>query len=818
VYPLGVTSLIQDLRFSLRMLMKTPAFSSAAILTLALAIGANAAIFSVVHAVLLRPLPFKDPSRLVWVWSKRVDRDKAPFNLPDFIDYRDRDRSCDAIAGMAYWSADLTGTGDAERIQGLRVSANLFALLGVEAAVGRTLVPEDDRPGAARVVVLTDGLWHRRFGGDHSLIGRSLVLDGSAYAVVGVLPAEFLFPIREAEFAAALAPDTDPLRTVRTSVNFLKPVARLKPTVTLEQAQEEMTAVAKELQREYPDANARKAAVKLVPLAEEIVGTFRAALWALFGAVGGVLLIACANLASLVLARGTVRRKEMAIRQAAGATRVRLVRQLLTESLVIGALGGGLGTVLAAEAVRLLVAVAPVDLPRLGQVDLNDTVLAFTVGISLLSSVLFGLLPALLVSRTNLTEELKDGGRGSSEGKDRRRARTALVTAEVALALMLLIVAALFGRSFANIQAVRPGFDPDRVLSTRISLPPARFATNDSILSYQRLAVAGVNALPGVQSAGAISLLPVSGLIAQIPFIIEGRPTPNAQVPSAQYRLVTEAYFQTMRIPLRSGRLISEWDTATTSAVILVNETLAHRFFGALDPVGKRLMLHDTNTEPRTAEIVGVIADVKQLGLDAEPTSDIYVPYAQVPKEQFAWATSNMFWVVRTQGDVLGLSEQIRHELQHADLQVPISGLRTMNQYLSSSVAPRRFNLSVLGIFALAAVLLAGTGIYAMLSYSVSLRSHEMAIRAALGAERRDILMLVVGQGLRPAWFGVIVGVGGALVLTRALSSLLFGLSPTDPETFVIVSIGLVIVALAACIVPGLRATRTAIAGSSRVS
>jgi predicted permease len=809
-------SLTQDLGFSLRMLAKTPAFSSAALVTLALAIGANAAIFSVVHAVLLRPLPFTDPNRLVWVWSKRVDRDKAPFNLPDFIDLRDRNRSCEGVAGLAYWSADLTGTGDPERIQGLRVSANLFALLGVDAAAGRTLAVADDRPGAARVVVLTDGLWRRRFGADHSLIGRSLVLDGSPYTVVGVLPPEFLFPIREAEFAAALAPDTDPLRGVRTSVNFLKPVARLKPTVSLEQAQEEMTAVAKELQREYPAANARKAGVKVVPLAEEIVGAFRAALWALFAAVGGVLVIACANLASLVLARGAVRRKEMAIRLAAGATRVRLVRQLLTESLVIGALGGVLGTLLAAQAVRLLVALAPVDLPRLRQVELDGPVLAFTVGLSILSSVLFGIIPALLVSRTNLNEELKAGGRGSSEGKDRRRARTLLVTAEVALALMLLIVAALFGRSFANIQAVHPGFDPDHVLSARISLPPSRYATSDSILGYQRQALAGVDALPGVESAGAVSLLPVSGLIAQIPFTIEGRPTPDAQVPSAQYRLVTEAYFQAMRIPVRRGRPFSEWDMAATSAVIIVNETLARRFFDVQNPVGHRLMLDDTNAAPRTAEIVGVIADVTQLGLDAEPTPDIYVPYSQVPRDQIAWATSNMFWVVRTKGDVLGLAEQVRHELVRADPQLPISGLRTMDQYLASSVAPRRFNVSVLAIFGLAAVLLAATGIYAMLSYSVSLRGHEMAIRAALGAGRRDILILVVGQGIRPALAGVVVGMAGALVLSRGLSSLLFGLSPTDPGTFVSVSVGLVAVSLTACIVPGLRATRAARAGVSR--
>lgn len=798
--------------------MKSPGFSIAAILTLAVTIGANVAIFSVVHAVLLRQFPFKDPDRLVWVWSRQTGRDRVPLNVPDFIDYRDRNTTLEYIAGIAPWSANLVHEGDPERIQGLRVSANLFALLGVDAALGRSLVPEDDRPGAPRVVVLTDGLWQRRFGADRTVLGRGLVLDGAAYTVVGVLPPQFFFPIRDAELAAPLSADTDPLRSVRNSVSFLRAVARLKPLVSRARAEEDMTAVAKQLQLEHPDANARKTAATVVPLAEEIVGGFRAALLALLAAVAGVLLIACTNLSGLMLARGSARRKEMAIRLASGATRSRLIRQLLTESALLGVLGGGLGVLVAAQGVNLLVRLAPADLPRLKEVGLDGAVLLFTIGISLLSSVFFGIVPALLVSRANLNEELKDGGRGSSEGRDRRRVRALLVAGEVALALVLLVVVGLFGRSFANVQAVRPGFDSQHVLSARLSLPRSQYDSRDRIVGFQRMLLTGVERLPEVESAAAISLLPLSGLIARIPFTIEGRPIPRAEVPSAQYRLVTERYFQTMRMPLRLGRNFGDRDTASTQPVVIINETLNRRFFGARNRVGDHLLLDDANDGPRTAEIIGVVGDVKHLGLDADPTPDIYLPYSQIHKDQIALATGNMFWVVRTHGDPHGLAAAVRQEMQQVDPQVPIASLRTMDQYLSASVAPRRFNLSLLAVFAFAAILLAATGIYAMLSYSIAQRAHEIAIRAALGARRRDILALIIGQGLRPALIGVGVGLVAAFAVTRTLTGLLFGLTPTDPATFGAVSIGLALVASAACIVPAVRASQAVVSSSSRIS
>lgn len=795
------------------MLLKNPGFSLAAILTLALTIGATVAVFSVVHAVLLRQLPFKDPDRLVWIWSKQTGRDKAPWNVPDFIDVRDRDRSLDGLAGIGTWSANLLESGDAERIQGLRVSANLFAVLGVDAALGRTLVAEDDRPDASRVVVLTDGFWRRRFGGDRAILGRTLMLDGAGYTVVGVLPPPFFFPVRDAELASPLRPDVHPLHTVRNSLSFLRVVARLAPTVSRSRAEEQLTAVARQLQREHPEANARKAGATVVPMAEEIVGSFRAALLALMAAVGAVLLIACANLASLALARGSARRKEMAIRLASGATAARLVRQLLTESALLGAIGGALGTLLAGWGISLLVTLAPADLPRMTEIRLDGAVLAFTLGTSVLSCLLFGIVPALLASRTNVNEEMKDAGRGSSEGRGRRRARTLLVTTEVALALVLLIVVGLFGRSFANIQAVRPGFESGNVLSARLSLPQPRYDSRERIVGFQRELLTRVARLPGVQSAGMISILPLSGLLSRIPFTVDGRPVPRADVPSAQYRLVTAGYFETMRVPVRRGRPFGEQDTALTAAVVIVNETLAGRLFGAGDPLGAHLLLHDTDSAPRSAEIVGVVGDTKHLGLDADPTSDVYVPYSQLHDDVIALAAGNMFCVVRTGNQPLAMAGPVRHEMQQVDSAVPIGGLRTMDQYLSASVAPRRFNVSVLGAFAAAAVLLAATGIYAMLSYSISQRAHEMAIRAALGAQPRDILALVVGQGIRPAVIGVGLGLAGAVAVTRTLSGLLFGLSATDPATFALVPVGLLAVALTACVVPAVRATRIAVRG-----
>jgi predicted permease len=803
----------QDLRYSIRMLRKAPGFSVAMIFTLALTIGANAAIFSVVQAVLLRQLPFEEPDRLMAIWSRRVDGSRGPLNIPDFIDVRDRNRTFEQFAGFAAWSPSLTSQGDAERLPGVRTTANVFRVLGVSAAVGRTLVPDDDRPGAGRVVVVTDGLWRRRFGGELAIVGRSILLDGVPYTVVGVLPPGFFFPIRDAEIATPFVLDGDPLRAARGSVNFVRMVARLKPGITRASAEDDVTSIARQLQAEHPQENARKNGGIVVPFADDLVGPVRPALLALLAAVVGVLLIACANLASLLLARGATRRQEMAIRLATGATRRRLVRQLLTETTVFGIAGGGLGLAIAVVGVRLLVAIAPADLPRLNEVAIDGGVVAFTAGLSLLSGIVFGTLPAVVISRANLSDALKADARGVSEGRDRRRTRGGLVAAEVALALLLLIAVGLLARSFLNVLAVRPGFDPRHVLTARLSLPRVRYDAPEKVAAYEERLLASLVELPGVESAGAVSLLPLNGQVVQVPFTPADRGIPRERVPYAQYRIATPGYFHAMGIPIVRGRSFDARDTSTMPAVVVINESLARRFFPDRDPIGARLSFDDTNSGPRVAEIIAVVGDVKQLALDSPTTMDLYVPYAQLHADAIPLATANMFWVIRTQGRKQGepavYGEAVRQKMQAVDSLVPIVAVRGLDQQLSASMAPRRFNMLVLSVFALAALVLATSGIYATLSYSVSQRAREIAIRLALGAQRRDILWLVVMQGLTPAVIGVLVGLAAAVALTRSVASLLFEVSPTDPATFAALAGVLLLVAFVACIIPGLRATRT---------
>ncbi|HEV3458651.1 MAG TPA: ABC transporter permease [Thermoanaerobaculia bacterium] len=526
--PDRMRALVQDLRYGIRVMVKAPAFSAGVIATAALAIGANAAIFSVAHAVLLRQLPYRHPERLAWVWSRQTAREKGPFNIPDFVDVRDGNHVLERLSAMTPWNATLAGTGEPERVQGLRVSADLFDTLGVDAAVGRTLRPEDDRPGAARVVVLTHGMWARRFGADPRILGAKLVLDDEPFTVVGILRPAFFLPLRDAELAAPLVLDADPRRRVRSSVAFLRAVGRLRPGTSLARARDTLTAIAARLQREYPDTNARKIGVTLVPIGDEIVGGYRAALLALMAAVGGLLVIACANLANLTLARGSARATAIATRLALGATRGRLARQLLTESMVLAVAGGIGGAAAAAAGVRALLALAPADLPRLHEIAVDRTVLLFTLATTIAAGIAFGLIPAFVVSRTDLGQALKDGARGASDGPRGRRARHGLVATEVAIAVVLSIVVGLFARSYANLQAVRIGFDPSGAVAARIALPSSRYAAPRSIAAYQRRVLASVLALGAVESAGAVSLLPLAGWDARVDFTVAGRARPSA--------------------------------------------------------------------------------------------------------------------------------------------------------------------------------------------------------------------------------------------------------------------------------------------------
>ena len=798
----------QDVRYGLRTMLRQPVFTGVAVLALALGIGGNTAIFSLVNAILLRQLPFRQPEQLVWVSARRADSGKYPFTLPDFIDYRDQNRSLDGIAAFANWSVNLTDRGDPERLQGLRISANSFQMLGVEAVVGRALLPADDTPGQERVVVLSHGLWQRRFGADPQMVGKTLTLNGAGYTVVGILPPQFFFPIREAELAIPLAPDADPWRGVRTSVNFLRALARLKPGVTREQAEADLTAVAQRLRRQYPVANAQKLGVTLSPLHEEVVGNFRLALWVLLGSVGVVLLMTCVNLANLALARGVARHREMAIRTALGATRRRLVRQLATESLLLAGLGGAAGLLLASYGVDLLLALGPASLPRAAEVGVDFRVLGFTLALSILAGVAFGLAPAWQATRVDLHDELKESGRGGAGGARQNRARGLLVVSEIALSLVLLVGAGLLAKSFFRLQSVDPGFEARNVLVIRLSLPKAQYPNRAAATAFYEKLRPRLSSLPGVETVGVVHALPLSGVFASIPFTIEGRATAPDEALRADYRLVSTGYFRALRIPLLAGREFSEGDTALTGSVAMISRSLAHRYWPSGNPLGAHLMIDDNDQGPRPVEIVGVVGDVKHLSLDEEPAPHIYLPIHQAHEDAVVWLTNNQYWLLRTVVDPSTLAAAARREIQAVDREVPASSIRTMDQYLAASVAPRRFNLWLLTVFAGAALVLAGTGLYGVISCGVAQRRREIGIRMALGAQARDVLKLVIGQGMAMALGGVALGLLAALGLTRLLTSLLFSVSSTDPPTLLATAGLLMFVALLACWIPARRAMR----------
>jgi putative ABC transport system permease protein len=800
-----------DLKHGIRGLLQSPGFTAAAVLILGVGIGANAAIFSMVNAVLLRDLPFRDPDRLVWVWIATKDRDRYPLSIPDFMDYRREARGLTDLAAVAGWPANLTGPEETERLQGARVGGNLFALLGATPALGRTLRPEDDRE-AARVVVLTHGLWQRRFGGDPAILGKALRLNGDSYAVVGVMPPRFFFPLAEAELAIPLAAEHDPWRLDRRSVNFLRVVARLRDGVTPAQAEAEMSGIARRLQKTYPASNATKAAINIRPYHEEVTGNYRLALWVILGAVGFVLLIGCANLAGLLLVRAASRRREMALRVALGATRGRLLRQLLTESLLLSSAGGVLGLVLSAWGLQALVALCPATLPRADTIGLDGRVLLFTLGVSALTGLLFGIGPAMRGSRVDPNRDLKDG-RGPAGGAPDGGARDLLVAAEVALAMVLLAGAGLYVRSFARLQGIDPGFDAENVLVARLSLPRQKYARPEALAQFHDRLLPRLRTLPGIESVGVISILPLSTPIATADFWVADRPVDPEQVQAAHYRMISPDYLRTLRIRLVRGRSLTERDDARRPPVVLVNETLAARYFPREDPVGRHLMIDDADAGPRAAEIVGVVADVRHQGLDAEPVLDVYVPHLQVHADTAVWLANNQFWVLRAAAPGMALenaafARAVRREVAAVDREVAASDIRPLEAYVADSIGLRRFNLRLVAIFAATALMLAAMGLYGLVAYSVGRRTREIGIRVALGARRGDILGLILGAGLRVLAIGMGAGLCGALALTRLLQGLLFGVRPHDPATFAAVAGVLGAVALLASWIPARRAAR----------
>ncbi len=799
-----MNTLLQDLRYGARMLLKSPGFTVVAVLALALGIGANSAIFSVVNAVLLRPLPFPEPARLVRLGagSRGEPTARGVFSFPDYKDVQAQAQTLEYVAGYLNSGTVLTGEGEEPmRILGADVAADYFPLLGVQPELGRVFTRAEDQPGAA-VVVISHGLWQRRFGARPNVLGQQLKMGSTNATIIGVMPAGFEYPFRaeHQDFWAPLNGHPTPDREQRDE-HSLPVIARLKPGVTVEQARAELATLARRFEQQYPASNTA-VTITAASLHADLTRDVRPALFILLGAVGFVLLIACANVANLLLARAASRSKEIAIRTALGASRWRIVRQLLVESLLLAIVGGGLGLLLAMWGVDLLVAASPANIPRVQQVGLDGRVLAFTLLLSALVGIAFGLVPALHASKPDLNDALKEGSRGSTESLRRNRVRSLLVVAEVALSLMLLIGAGLLLKSFMRLVQTDPGFDASHVLTLDIPLGRQRYATPEQQTDFFRRLVERTKSLPGVAAAGIVNDLPLSGNGDNYTFQIAGRPAaPPGAEPIADYTVASPGYCETLRIPLRQGRLLTAQDNAQAPRVLLISESLARRHFADTNPIGQRLMLDiDNETAPR--EIVGVVGDVRRAALDTEAAPEFYLPYEQVPERR-------MNLVVRTTAaDAASMTASVRGAVRDLDKDQLIWQTRTLDQLLAASVAGRRFNMLLLGIFAAVALLLAALGIYGVMAYSVTRRTHEIGIRMALGARAGDVLKLVIGQGMLLAGAGVALGLIGALAVTRVLTTLLYGVSPTDPLTFAGLALLLALIAFVACYVPARRATK----------
>ena len=795
--------LFQDLRFALRLMLKSPGFSAIAIITLALGIGANSAIFSVVNAVLLRPLPFNDPSRLVLV----EERSKYPtitVSYLNYLDWRDQSHSFESMQAMYTTNMTLTGKDEPERVVTRMVTSGFFPLLGVSPRIGRNFSREEDRAGGTPVAILSYALWQRRFGGASDVLGKSLTLDAQPYTVVGVLPPGFQF-FQPADVFLPFHPWARTLPDDRNWHPGILPVARLKPGVSIEQARAEMQTISKRLEQQYPLYNTGDSS-DVVPVHEQLVQNSRPALLLLLGAVSFVLLIACVNVANLLLARGASRGREFAIRTALGAGRGRVVRQLLTESVLLSLAGGGLGLLIASLSLGPLLKIAGGSLPQTGPVGLDGGVLAFTAAIAILTGILFGIVPALRTAKLDLRETLNEGSRGSTAGPGHHRMRNALLCMEISLAMLLLVGAGLLLRSFSRLQEVPPGFQVDHLLVADVPLARTAYAKPDQRYEfYDRLVEASRN-LPGVRAAGAATFLPVSGGGSIIHFNITGRPPKSpSDFIAAGYRAVTPGYLETLGVPLLQGRLITPADTEHAPSVVVINATMAHIYFPTEDPLGKRLQLGATpENEIPTMEIVGVVGDVRP-GLGVDPQAEMYLPYRQADQILPVFSLSI---VLRTVNDPSAETSSFRTALAHIDPGVPLVNVRTMQTNMEATVAQPRFRTWLIGIFAALALALAGVGVYGVMFYSVTQRTSEIGVRVTLGARPEDIFRIIIAGALRIALLGVVIGLVAAAALTRVLKAFLFGITAYDPLTFAGVALVLTLVALAASYFPARRATR----------
>jgi putative ABC transport system permease protein len=803
-----VEDLAQDLRYGVRVLARSPVFTAVAVLTLALGIGANTAIFSVVNELLLRPLPFRDAERLVMLWEKnlKLGVHQNTTSRANFMGWREQSTVFESMAAFSDQRLNLTGDGEPEEVSVQFANPELFQVLGVEPIIGRVMTQEDARPGATGVAVLSYGLWQRRFGGDPQVIGKPITLNGAPCTVIGILPAGFQWHIRRsshsgrpAEIWTALAMPTEGEAALRG--RFLSVVARLKPGASIEQVEAEMNTISARLEQDSPYNKGSSAEVIL--LREQLIGNIRSALLILLGAVGFVLLIACANVANLMLSRAAAREREIALRAALGASRMRVVRQLLTESLLLALLGSLLGLGLAWWGLGALVAISPRDLVNLHSVGINLTVLAWTLAVSVLTGIVFGLAPALESTRLDLNDTLKEGGKGAGGQSSRsRRLRSALVVAEVALALVLLVSAGLLVKSFARLQKIDTGFNAENVLTMVARLPGAKYREDQQVIAFFREATERIGALPGVRSVGMVNYLPFyGGLGASTAFTIEGRPAPPpGQEVTTDVRVTDPAYFNAMGIPLRRGRNFTDLEATEARHVVLISESFARQYFPGEDPIGKRITV-PMSERPVPSEIVGIVGDVRYESLVDEAKPAVYFPHSEL-------TYPFMTFVIRTAGDPAEIGPAVRSELLAIDPDQPMSDVRTMNQVMADTVSRARFNTLLLGLLAGLATLLAAVGIFGVMNYSVTLRTHEIGIRMALGAQPSRVLMLILRQGLLLTLIGIGIGLAGALALTRVMSGLLFGVDATDPATFASIVLLLATVSLVACFIPARRATK----------
>ena len=809
--------MFQDLRFGLRMLLKTPGFTLIAVLTMALGIGANTAIFSVVNAVLLRPLQYENPDQLVFIY------DFAPgFSIPklglieaEFLRLRDQAQSLDRVSLYTSTTFTLTRAGEPERVSSGRASGDFFAALGVSPALGRTFELEEESDSRSNVVILSHGFWQRKFAADPGVLGQALTLDGRSYTIIGVLPQGFKSPLElQSEQQIELwAPPGYNLANPCCS-HGLSVVARLREGQTLQQAQSETDAIMAGVRRDYPEGSPKEWSKQTLikPLQQEIVGDLRRALWVLLTAVGFVLMIACANVANLMLARSEIRAAEIAIRTALGAARARIVRQLLVESLLLAFIGGGTGLLLASLALRLLPTLSAEQLPRLQEIALDPWTLGFTLVISLLTGVIFGLAPVFHAVKVDLNTALKEGGRTAAAAKGRSRLRNALVIVEVALSLVLLTGAGLLIRSFWRLQQVDTGFRSEQLLTMRLFPPSSSYPNQVQVSAFYQNLLERVRSLPGVKDAAAASGVPIGSRNAATLVQIESQPTERNAVKAAEFRVVTPGYFRTLGVRLVQGRFLEDSDQEQSTPVAVVNESMARAYWPNEDPLGRRFRLLDSEPErARTVflNVVGVVADMKNSSLTDVSQHEVFVPLRQRAAAVAGMGyAQQMTLAVRTSGDPQQLVKTIRQEVWGLDPNIPINGVQTMEQILETVTGQQRFNTILLGIFAAVALMLAAVGIYGVLAYSVTQRRHEIGIRMALGAQTTDVLRLVIGHGMKLAFVGVAIGLGGALALTRLMEKLLFGIGASDPATFAAAVLLLPIVALLACYLPARAATK----------